>query len=72
LVGHELVCSLANIYLHPDKHGVIFQDGNLRSHGYEDFTYCDKKKVHNFSSSTNIVVVIIFRVFISIVPWRNE
>jgi hypothetical protein len=72
LVGHELVCSLANIYIHPDKHGVIFQDSNLRSHGYEHFTCCGKKKVHKFSSSTNTVVVIIFRIFIRIVPWRNE
>jgi len=72
LVGHELVCSLANIYLHADKYGVIFRESNLRSDGYEHFTYFEKKKIHNFSSSTNIVVVTIFRIFICIVPWRNE
>jgi hypothetical protein len=72
LVGRDFVCSLANIHLHPDKHGAIFRESNFRRHGYENFTYWDKKKSHNFSSSTNIVVVIIFKIFICIAPWRKE
>jgi hypothetical protein len=60
------------MYPRPDKHGVIFPESNLRIHGNKNFTYCDKKKIRNFSSSTIIVVVIIFKIFICIAPWRSE